>query len=344
MKNHYSAPTIAELLPEHELTHQDGPQGEILILRTGHEHGGIYNGTAPIKIGEKTLIAARVDYPGSEEADTEFFCRNGSPTSYDYDPSLPTLRGLQDPSITVIGDEYYVGGVRVYVKETNNNGRVNRKIVDWDPVLRKVSSLGELDDSRPADVVGPMGSKGLHPLGKDGELAGHFIRTADGKDHRGKVRYLPLENGQEITPDALATAPVVEPFIADRFGEWGGISQPEYVEEHLILAAMHLARFGRLARGVKPKDYYGGLALLEEEMFKGKVRRLNVVTQMLVSCRSCFPNADTNGNVIVPKSEGLENVSYLKGVSLEEQMGYCGVSDSAYGRLAVGQALSKIAA
>jgi hypothetical protein len=257
---------------------------------------------------------------------------------------LPTLRGLQDPSITVIGDEYYVGGVRVYVKETNNNGRVNRKIVDWDPVLRKVSSLGELDDSRPADVVGPMGSKGLHPLGKDGELAGLIIRTADDKYPLGKVRYLPLENGQEITPDALAAAPVVEPFIADKFGEWGGISQARYTEDNFILATMHLARFARLARGGEPKDYYGGLALLEEDRFKGKVKRLKVVTQMIVSCRGCFPDADTDGRVIVPKRKDLGNISYLKDVSLEEEMGYGGVSDSAYGRIAVGQALAKIAA
>lgn len=318
MEKRYSAPTIAELLVEHNETyHQPSqpPGGEILTFISPLPNSGVYNPTAPFEYGGKLLCAARVDEPGSEEAVTQFFSPNGNPSEWHHDPNMPTLR-WQDPFRDSIGDEMYFGGVRI------RKGPCTRKITDWDTVVRIVQDPAELHEDKPPDIIGPRRMKGIRPLGVDGELAGLFTRPMGERYPRGKVGYLAVKKSNvRITANDLAKAPIIEGFIAHEAGEWGGVGEAYDLGDNKILASTHLARY---AVGSMSKEYYGGLMLLSR-----RADRVKVVAQKIVACRRCFPKTPA-------KRPDLEPVFYQTGMSVksDEVEVWGGVSDYTGGRIA----------
>jgi len=313
MENYYSAPTIEELLVEHNKTHEESPRGEILTFSSPFENSGIYNPTVPFLHSGKLFSAARVDMPGSEEAVTQFFSPNGSPSQWHHDPSMPTLP-WQDPFTASIGGDRYFGGVRIY-KEPGTN-----RITDWDTVIRIVQDPSELHEGKPPDIIGPRRMKGIRPLGIDGELVGLFTRPMD-KYPRGKVGYLATKNNARVTADDLANAPLIDGFIAHEADEWGGINEAHDLGADKILALMHLARY---AAGSTSKEYFGGLMLLSR-----RAEKIKVVAQKIVACRQCFPKTPY-------KRMDLEKVFYPTGMSVESTTIYGGISDYTIGALAVG--------
>ena len=320
METRYSAPTIAELLVEHNKTHQQPPRGEILTFCSLLPNCGIYNPTAPFLHDGKLYSAARVDMPGSEEAVTQFFSPNGSPTEWHHDSNMPTLP-WQDPFTASIGNVRYFGGIRIY--EEPRSG----EITDWDTVVRIVQDPTELHEDKPPDIVGPRHMKGIRPLGIDGELAGLFTRPIDDRYPRGKVGFLAVESNVEITADDLANAPIIDGFIAHEAGEWGGVTGAHDLGENKILALMHLARY---AVDGASKEYFGGLMLLSRH-----ADRVRVVAQKIVACRQCFPETPF-------KRPDVKEVVYLTDMSVKsgEVEAWGGLSDYTGGRIAVGDYLS----
>lgn len=128
-----------------------------------------------------------------------------------------------------------------------------------------------------------------------------------------------------ITADDLAKAPVIEGFIADEAGEWGGVGEAYDLGGSEILASTHLARYA--LDGVS-KEYFGGLMSL-----KRRGDKVKVVAQKIVACRQCFPKTPA-------KSPKLEKIFYQTGMSIksDEVEVWGGVSDFTVGSLAVGAA------
>jgi len=217
------------------------PMGEKLQFSDVGEGNDVYNITAPFEIGDKIIIAGRVEsreaYADSqvmffEEKDGKWSPVNGAPTFK-----------LEDPFVTKIGEETIFGGVEVY-PYTTEDGTCN---IGYRTVFYRGHDLSSLEKGKLA--VGPDGMKDIRLVPLKNSHIGVFTRPQGGESGKGKIGYIEIDSLQDLNEQNLLKAEIIENQFAS--GEWGGVNELHLLEDGTIGAIGHIAY-----EDEKSKHYY----------------------------------------------------------------------------------------
>ena len=263
---------------EHE-TSQRAPGCPLLLrefeagpapLRSGKiSFGGVgdrdvYNIAAPVEFRGETLIAGRVEPRASENATIVLFTR-GLDGIWRPRAGAPIFEGLQDPCVTVVGDELVLGGVRYPIE-----------LPDGQTIWRMDFYRGRTVDRLQHFLTGPDGMKDIRLKGLlDGRLA-LFSRPHCGPGSRGRIGFTVVDRLEALNAGTIMDAPVLAGQFTDT--EWGGVN-----EVHL-LADGRLGLLGHIAwmEAGDIRHYYAmAFAIDPETATTGPVR--------IIATRSQFP-------------------------------------------------------
>jgi hypothetical protein len=180
----------------------------------------VYNIAAPFHFRGETLLAGRVEPRATEHAAIVFFRRNGDGV-WRPRPGARTFEGLQDPCITIIGDELVLGGVRYPIA-----------LPDGRTIWRMDFYRGRGVESLEHFLTGPDSMKDIRLGGlPEGRIA-LFSRPHCGPGGRGRIGFTVVDGLEALNAGVIAAAPILEGQFAET--EWGAVNE------------VHLLRDGRL--------------------------------------------------------------------------------------------------
>ena len=283
---------------------------EARLLRFPTEPGeAIYNPSAPFMLGGQRMIAGRAEK--GFRSQIKFFAIEG-------EKLLPlktkTELHLEDPFITQIGNELYVGGVRLEYDspEDKANFRYSAFITDF--------YRGEDLDSLRRFAVGPRNMKDIRFISMpDGKIAvctrPHGLEKQYG--FTATIGFTVLNDIGEFNAETIAGAPIFTDLFAEK--EWGGANQLFVLKNGMIGVLGHIAS-GEYDGDVYVRHYYSMTFAIDP------VSRSH--TQPKIICeRADFPPAPA-------RNEGLEDIVFTAGLE-RYQNGtaklYTGLSDFAAG-------------
>lgn len=192
----------------------------------------VYNITAPFLHGTERIIAGRVEARDVEHSDVMFF-HEGSDGVWAPHPDAPILRGLQDPCITRIAGEWVVGGVRFPAHLQNG-------AVGW----RMEFFRGKSPFRLRAFLIGPDQMKDIRLVELLDGRVGVFTRPQGRVGGRGKIGFYVADQLEAITPETIATAPLLEPQCAE--SEWVGANEAHPLPDGTVGVLGHIACFDRI--------------------------------------------------------------------------------------------------
>lgn len=301
--------TIEELL-EHHVCRADPGASWLLDLEAPVDED-VTNVSPPITDGGQVLLAGRAE-PRRDEllSRIQFFSFDrGDGTGH------PVAQGpgleLQDPALVQLADGLVLSGVRTHVDERSGE-------LEWETEIYAGASIETLEPL----LRGPPGMKDIRFAQMDDRIA-VFTRPQGRKGGRGKIGCLVVDHLDELTAEAIASAPLIEGLIADERGEWGGVNEAHYLGNGIFGLLYHVAHFPNPADPVE-KRYYAAACLFD-------IRSGEVWDEQIIACRSCFPAAET-------KRPGLERVVFPGGLDFGDPRGlvlYAGLSDSHAGAMIV---------
>jgi hypothetical protein len=284
------------------------PDGELITLYSEEEHD-VYNPTSPFEYEGTRLVAGRSE-PRAKQLDSKikFFRYIDETLTGIHEPNLPTLP-LQDPSVARLQDTWVVSGVRTYPKPNDE-----QEAEYWETEFY----IGNRFNNLKLHAVGPKNMKDIRLVEMDEEI-GVFTRPQGEKGGRGKIGFIAIKHLDQLAPDLLYDAPLIDGVIADQNCEWGGVNEARYLGDGKFGVAAHLARFVMAADGLS-KQYFGMTFVYDTE-------NRTISKEQIVACRKCFPPATT-------KRQGLEHVYFLNGIEVREDSAtiYGGLSDATSGR------------
>lgn len=284
--------------------------GEILTP-VGVDGFDVYNPSAPFEAQGETYIAGRVENRNDEKSKVMFFKEgNGTLQLVENSPVFE----LQDPFTTYIGNEIFLGGVRVVWEENRavtwytdfyrGTSIDNLKYFTSGPEHMKDIRLMELEDGRIAVFSRPQGEKIMKRF-----------------DCIAKIGFTIVDKIEDITPEAIESAQLLEgQFLPD---EWGGCNQLYLLKNGLIGVIGHKA-CGEGDDSEKILHYYSMAFVVNP-----KTRE---VSQTKIICsRDCFPE----GPVKHPR---LKDVTFTSGI-IRNTNGtatlYSGLSDCQVGKVLI---------
>lgn len=260
----------------------------------------VYNITAPFQLGGKTLLAGRVEKRDTELSEIIFF-EKISATRWSPCFRQGEFHGLQDPCVTMAGDELVLGGVRFPVP-TADGGHT---------YLMKFYKGKSLHDLRHF-LSGPAGMKDIrfHQL-RDGRVA-VFSRPQGTIGGRGQIGFTIASSWREITSEMIQSAPLFSgQFLKE---EWGGVNEVHQLANGQLGLLGHIACFD--TRG--NRHYYPMAFTLDPET--RKTSDIRIIAQ-----RNLFPAGPS-------KRPDIADVVFSGGL-LRHNDGtaelYAGVSDAA---------------
>lgn len=230
---------------------------------TGVEGVDFYNpsGTFAAKVGGKSedVVAVRTESRDSEHSTVYFFAKSAD-GSWARIPAVKPIRDLQDPFYFELGPKLYLGGVRVVWDAAGT--KVTSYYTEFFEIegrdLSKIKSAGR----------GPDGMKDIRmSLAKDGRVL-VLTRPQSGDPAtggRGKVGVLVVEDFASVTPEKVASAPIIQNLWHSN-EQWGGANKILQISERgeaLVLG--HVAYFGEKQPGAKETDrnYYPILFIVD---------------------------------------------------------------------------------
>jgi hypothetical protein len=268
-----------------------------------------YNPSAPeyvlIKGREVRVLAARAEERGSELSHIRFFeeKRGGSLLSRIVDESIPALSArspmlkLQDPSLTIMDGDLYIGGVEVAFKNPGDKFLSYRHVIYKAPG-RELSAL-----SAEPVFVGDWGKKGTR-----------FERLRDGRyvvvsrpqgevGGRGKIAWSLIdpiagETFQQTMDRGIAGAKVLDSHVTAE--EWQGPNKLYVLPDGNVMFLSHQASFS--GEGNRDRDYVATCFFLDP--VSGKHTQLDVILE-----RKDLPGGIARG----AKRPDLANVIYTSG-------------------------------
>jgi hypothetical protein len=201
--------------------------GKIRFVGVGDRD--VYNTTAPIPFRGQTVIAGRVE-PRETELSSIVFFRRRSDGAWEPCPDVPELCGLQDPCITVVGEELVLGGVRFPIEL--GDGRRGYRMEFY-----RGPSLGELRRF----LAGPEGMKDIRLAElPDGRIA-VFSRPQGPVGGRGKIGFTIVNGLSELDAADIEAAPLLPGQFLDE--EWGGANEIHLLRNGRVGVLGHIARF-----------------------------------------------------------------------------------------------------
>jgi hypothetical protein len=211
------------LLKEHR-THNITKNPKKLTF-LGFDNYDIYNPSATFEANGKTMIVARVEKRDSEISKAIFFYnKNGK---FIQDKSLKTY-DLQDPFITKINGYFIFGGTSVTFLDDGS--------AKWFTKIMYGKSL----DALTLLVNGPKNMKDVRLVElKDGKI-GIFSRPQGEKGGRGKIGFTKVNHFEDVTPEVIEHAPLIDMFSDD---EWGGANDAIALDDKHLYVLGHIANF-----------------------------------------------------------------------------------------------------
>ena len=322
-----SAPPIAGYLPGNVYSAFPGRQrvseGVDSMLRRYVKSGGIisaesidfegvsgcdvYNPTAPFRVGDATIIAARVE-PRDDEFGSEsvFFRKDGE--RWVPDQSAVTLK-MQDPNVKRIGNELLVSGIKVYGGPDRN---YVRQVFFRGTDLHNLTQFAE----GPRDM-------------KDIRLSEHHARGRVGVFPRpeGRIGYREIGSLDEL-PHTDLNDP--EYLIDFGRGVWAGVNEVHPLDGHFGVLG-HVARYSkgfyRTPDGTlfQSKHYYPFSCVFDFDT--GRISR-----KRILATRSDLPGD------IAAKRVDTEDVIFPGGIRFGGDTAelYVGVSDAHSFKITIG--------
>lgn len=204
-------------------------KNDSVIINCRGIHGlDVYNPTAPFPYKGEIYIAGRVEARDSEDSQTMFFKQAGD-TDYILDPALGTYK-LQDPFLTIIGDDYVFGGTEIFSSSDEPEKRRWRTSLYYGKELEKLNHL----------AYGPTGMKDIRLVGmKDGSV-GVFTRSQGLIGGRGKIGFTKIKLLTDLTTKRMEEAVILEQFDDS---EWGGCNEIICLNNGKLGVLGHIAAF-----------------------------------------------------------------------------------------------------
>jgi hypothetical protein len=227
----------------------------------GHD---VYNTTAPIHFRGQTIIAGRVEPRDTEFSTVVFFWRRAD-GAWEPCPGATQFPGLQDPCVTIVGEELVVGGVSWPVKLSD--GRQGYRMEFY-----RGQSLGELRRF----LIGPDGMKDIRLVElPDGRIA-VFSRPQGTVGGRGKIGFTIVKSLPELEASHIESAPLLPGQFLDE--EWGGANEVHVLRNGTIGVLGHIACFDER----RDRHYYGMVFAVDTD---GVATPPRIIAQ-----RSLFPS------------------------------------------------------
>ena len=177
----------------------------------GVEEKDVYNITAPFVVDGNRYLAGRVEsHETTKDVQTVFFIEKDG--VWQPDTTLPIFQ-LEDPFVTHINGEVIFGGVETYPTYDEKN----KEITGYKMVLYKGENLNKLEQF----AVGPEKMKDIRLIELPNREIGVFTRPQGEIGGRGKIGFIKINSLNQITPDLLLHAPLLEGQFTDK--EWGGV-------------------------------------------------------------------------------------------------------------------------
>lgn len=284
-------------------------RGELLNFR-GVDGLDVYNTSVPFADGDRTVIAGRVESRDSERSRTMFF--EGADTEWTLIDGAPVF-DLQDPFVTFIDGELWLGGV----------------YVDWDksPIYYETRFYhGKSIYSLEYAFSGPGYMKDIRLLQlADGRIA-VFSRPNDEALRNKywcicKVGFAVADKIGDVTPEFIYNAPHLENLFPD--DEWGGCNQLHDLGGGRIGVIGHRS-WGKVIDGVHHIHYYS-------MVFGVDYLRGTHTAPKIIAERSCYPDAPAKQ----PRIADVTFTSGLVRLGGGKAMLYSGLSDAGEGRLLI---------
>jgi hypothetical protein len=198
------------------------PRGKILIFE--HQpHENVYNPSRPFIInGEKYILARVEDTRTNSSKVYPFVFKNGIWQRKDWHLSQFEF---EDPQITTINNNLLLVVVRVLDKTDPDN---------W--IIRSEFYFGPNLDNLKKITEGPIGMKDIRLIEFEGKI-GVFLRPKVGRDKRGRISYLEINNLDELQVINQNTGRMIQLPISDN--EWVGTNDVYYLGNGILGVLAH---------------------------------------------------------------------------------------------------------
>ena len=275
----------------------------IKLAFTGVEDKDVYNITAPFLSHGKKVIAGRVEGRDTEYSHVMFFEeKKGKWSPVDEAPVL----ALQDPCVARINNEIIIGGVEVFDHPTLEG------CLWWRTVFFRGKDILSLQRF----AVGPNGMKDIRLVERQNKKVGVFTRPQHPEGivgslgGRGKIGYVEVESLDEINPENLLKAQILDQ-ISDE--NWLGANEIHILENGKLGVLAHVASYD----ANKDRHYYPAAFIFDPKTIAATEINIIVERKMFLDGPSKKP--DLNDVVF---SGGLVR----KGYGMAEL--YVGTSDA----------------
>ncbi len=195
----------------------------------GVEGYDVYNITAPFVCEGKIFLAGRVEPRDSERSRVMFFQPVGDEDIWE---ATGPVFDLQDPFVTWIHGELVFGGVEVFPHPQDSDS------LWWRTRFYRGTKPADLEPF----AQGPDGMKDIRLAAWEGGQTAVFTRPQGRIGGRGKIGFTILNGLDELTPQALERAVLLEQFRQD---EWGGANEVHHLQHGWLGVLGHIACFGK---------------------------------------------------------------------------------------------------
>lgn len=284
--------------------------GELLVF-TGTEGLDVYNTSIPFELEGKLIIAGRVESRSNEVSQTKFFEKAGD--KWQLIPDAPVL-DLQDPFITFIQGELWLGGV--YVVWDGD------RLVKYSTYFYRGTSLATLTFA----FEGPLFMKDIRLLEMNNGKIAVFSRPQGEKMIKShgciaKIGFAIANKAEEINAEFIENAPLLEGQFTNE--EWGGANQIYSLSNGLIGIIGHKS-WGEDINDVHIIHYYSMAFALDPETC--------AVTQTkIIAARDCFPAGPQKDK---RSADVVFTSGIIRGGNGSAEL-YAGLSDCQAGRITI---------
>lgn len=297
-----------ELLADFEQKRKPEQQG-VVIQFTGVSEYDVYNPSIPFSIDGMVVMAARVEKRRDEVSRTMFFQQHGD--QWNLIQTAPVF-DLQDPFVTFINGELWLGGVSVVwdgprcvsykTHFYHGNSLWALKFAFAGPAIMKDIRLLQMPDDKIAVFSRPQGESVLK---KYGCIA--------------RIGFTTVDTIEQVGADLIDQAPLLDgQFLPD---EWGGCNQLYSLKNGLIGVIGHLS-WGEQVGDAHIIHYYSMSFAIDP------ATRLCTPVKIIAD-RTCYPAGPQ-------KNERTADVTFTSGIvrMIDGRAElYAGLSDCQVGRV-----------
>ena len=302
--------TVKEQLKDFNENRKPDYLGDILIFK-GVDGNDVYNPSIPFEIDNITVMAGRVEKRANEVSQTKFFKFNGD--LLELIPDAPVL-DLQDPFVTTINGETWLGGVYVIWDRD--------RLVEYSTYFYCGESLKDLKFV----FKGPRFMKDIRLIQLPNRKIGVFSRPQGEYMLKKygctcKIGFAIADSVNDINEEFIANAPFLEgQFIPE---EWGGCNQLYNLKNGLIGIIGHKS-CGEYMDGIHIIHYYSMAFAIDPVTRK-------VTQTKVIGTRDCYPRGPQ-------KNVRTADVTFTSGII---RLGngkaelYAGLSDCQVGKIII---------